>query len=418
VFFTPSTVATSDLLLLTCLHLPFPHNSRASGEHGRLDRKLEGLLEVEALVQEQLEKSKVLEQLGAARIRDTIRRETLLTSNVATLKREISRLTRSHAQLRARSAAPCIDNPRVAAVGVRAQDAPLISVGATVAGGEPGVRMVADVAGLPFVYIITPTYARSTQRADLLRLCYTLRLVPNVHWVVVEDADAVTPLVSRVLAQCNMSRMMQVAARTPVEHRRTPCTTDNPRKGCPKGYAADKKFEQSWMHPRGVSQRNAGLAALRELRPWKTDEGGAFYFADDDNTYSLELFEVIRHVALVSVWEVGLSGGLLHEGPVLAPNGTIMKWHVGWRPDRPFPIDMAAFAVNVQALQSTPDLRFVATAGQGNLESNFLLQVVLGKEHVKAVRHACNCVLVWHTRTEHPLLNRERKTPSDPSVEV
>eukprot|EP00035_Acanthoeca_spectabilis_P034596 m.30040 g.30040 ORF g.30040 m.30040 type:complete len:400 (+) comp6749_c0_seq2:1125-2324(+) len=366
-------------------------------EQGRIDRQLESILDAERLVQEHLSKWAQLRDLEA----DNGQRAAALSNNVDVLRGEVARLQHLNEQLLAHPANPCPANTTAAAVP----------------GERPADRMVADVPNLPFVYIITPTYSRPTQKADLIRLCYTLRLVPNVHWIVVEDADTVTPLVSRTLKQCNLRRIEQVAARTPVEHRRTICTTDNPKKGCPHGYTSKKMLEQSWMHPRGVRQRNAGLVALRRLQPWANPHGGAFYFADDDNTYSLELFEVIRRVALVSVWEVGLSGGLLHEGPILAQNGSIMKWHVGWKPTRPFPIDMAAFAVNVQALKDS-HLEFKVTAGQGNLESNFLKQIVPGKEYVEAVRHPCNCILVWHTRTEHPLLNREKGTPSDPSIEV
>ncbi len=39
------------------------------------------------------------------------------------------------------------------------------------------------------IYVVTPTYARATQTADLTRLAQTLRLVPAVHWIVVEDAE-------------------------------------------------------------------------------------------------------------------------------------------------------------------------------------------------------------------------------------
>jgi len=410
-------------------------------ESDRLGRKYAALLEVEALVQEQVQKSRTLRQLEkeAGAVRPAVRPKTgtgttedpelvaRLKATATSLQTQVDESRAKVAQLEAllrRTTAAATTPCPTAAVVTLPPAAPLTApptVGplAGVMSGPPGERRIADIAGLPMVYVITPTYARPTQKADLIRLCYTLRLVPNVHWIVVEDAIAKTQLVTRVLAQCNLSRTEQVAARTPVEHRRVPCTTDNPRKGCPKGYTAAGKLEQSWMKPRGVAQRNGGLEALRQLQPWTNPAGGAFYFADDDNTYSLELFEVIRHVAVVSVWEVGLSGGLLHEGPQLHPNGTIRKWHVGWRPDRPFPIDMAAFGVNVNALRDNAGLKFVATAGQGNLESNFLLQVVPnGKEEVTAVQPRCNCVLVWHTRTEHPLLNRESKTPSDPSIEV
>ena len=47
------------------------------------------------------------------------------------------------------------------------------------------------------VYVITPTYSRFVQKAELLRLCQTLLLVPSLHslhWILVEDSEAPTPL--------------------------------------------------------------------------------------------------------------------------------------------------------------------------------------------------------------------------------
>ena len=52
---------------------------------------------------------------------------------------------------------------------------------------------------LPWIYMITPTYARWTQKADLTRLAQTLAHVPNLHWIVVEDAERKTELVTRFL---------------------------------------------------------------------------------------------------------------------------------------------------------------------------------------------------------------------------
>ena len=40
------------------------------------------------------------------------------------------------------------------------------------------------------------------------------------------------------------------------------------------------------------------------------------YFADDDNTYALDLFHEIRTTARVSVFPVGLVGGVLVERTV------------------------------------------------------------------------------------------------------
>lgn len=43
--------------------------------------------------------------------------------------------------------------------------------------------------GNPVVFVITPTYTRATQLADLTRLAQTLMLVKDVFWIVVEDAN-------------------------------------------------------------------------------------------------------------------------------------------------------------------------------------------------------------------------------------
>ena len=47
------------------------------------------------------------------------------------------------------------------------------------------------------IYIVTPTYARPQQKAELTRLKNALLLVPSVHWIVVEDASSKTSLVTR-----------------------------------------------------------------------------------------------------------------------------------------------------------------------------------------------------------------------------
>ena len=41
---------------------------------------------------------------------------------------------------------------------------------------------------LPWIFAVTPTYKRTTQKADLIRLTQTLQHVDNLKWIVVEDA--------------------------------------------------------------------------------------------------------------------------------------------------------------------------------------------------------------------------------------
>ena len=193
------------------------------------------------------------------------------------------------------------------------------------------------------------------------------------------------------------------------------CTKVDPRIGCPQWKLG--KEAELWTQPRGVEQRNAALAALRALHP----TNGVFYFADDDNSFSLELFDTLRKVKRVGVWTVALSGGLVHEGPIVK-DGTVVGFHVGWRPDRPFPIDMASFAINCKELINHPDLRFDATAQRGFLESAFLQLIIDDKSMMEPYDYNnCDgkpCVKVWHTKTQEPDLKAEKVAKSDPTVEV
>jgi len=48
-----------------------------------------------------------------------------------------------------------------------------------------------------------------------------------------------------------------------------------------------------WLLPRGVLQRNAGLSWLRSHLDTSPQDSGVLYFADDDNTYDLRLFDEV-----------------------------------------------------------------------------------------------------------------------------
>ena len=57
---------------------------------------------------------------------------------------------------------------------------------------------------VPTIHMITPTYSRWTQKADLTRLCQTLMHVKNLNWILVEDSDERTGLVTRFLKKCRV----------------------------------------------------------------------------------------------------------------------------------------------------------------------------------------------------------------------
>lgn len=125
---------------------------------------------------------------------------------------------------------------------------------------------------LPIIYLITPTYTRAVQKAELTRLSQTLLLVKGLHWIVIEDAERPTELVHNLLKRSGLKYTL-LSVGTPPKFKMT-------------------SSDPSWRKPRGVLQRNEGLKWLRKNLDSKHDQG-VIYFADDDNTYDLQLFEEV-----------------------------------------------------------------------------------------------------------------------------
>nr|CAD7446688.1 unnamed protein product [Timema bartmani] len=178
---------------------------------------------------------------------------------------------------------------------------------------------------LPPLYIITPTYRRPEQIPELTRMAQTLMHVKNVHWLVIEDAKNQTRMVTELLERSGISFDHLVAPMPDIY---------KTRKG-PK--------------PRGVSNRNRGLQWLRA-----NATKGVFYFADDDNTYDIRLFEEIRTTKRVAMWPVGLCTKTGLSSPVVI-DGKFSGFYDGWVAGRKFPVDMAGFAVSVNFFLQRPN---------------------------------------------------------------
>ena len=170
-------------------------------------------------------------------------------SNIEKLKKEITSLKRKEKQLKSLAR----------------------RLASKLKGKESGTLPKLDPK-IPWIFAITPTYARFTQKADLVRLSHTLMHVTNLHWILVEDHTFRTDLVSRLLQETGLS-FTHLNYRTPPEMQR-------------------KRGEPRRKHHRGVAQRNLGLKWLKEnVDPDRTP--GTVYFMDDDNTYHTRIFDEV-----------------------------------------------------------------------------------------------------------------------------
>lgn len=223
--------------------------------------------------------------------------------------------------------------------------------------------------------VVTPTYNRAFQGYYLHRLSQVLKLVnPPVLWIVVE-MSAQSPETASILRNAGVMYRHLV---------------------CHKNLTNIKD--------RGVEQRNA---ALEHIEVHRLD--GIVYFADDDNIYSLELFESIRGVSRFGTWPVAMlaqsKNKAILEGPVC--NGSkVIGWHTNEKSKRlrRFHVDMSGFAFNSTILWdprrwSRPFLnpiRQLDTVKEGFQETTFIEQVVAEESQMEGLPDGCGKIMNWH----------------------
>ncbi|KAH8360427.1 hypothetical protein KR200_004636 [Drosophila serrata] len=233
----------------------------------------------------------------------------------------------------------------------------------------------------PPLYIITPTYRRPEQLAELTRLGYTLKHVVNLLWLVIEDANHTNPLVAHTLDRIGV----------PYEYMVAPM---------PEKYKQTKRAK-----PRGVSNRNRGLEYLRHHA-----NEGVLYFADDDNTYDISIFEQMRYINKVGMWPVGLVTKTGVSSPIIQ-EGKLVGYYDGWIGGRKYPVDMAGFAVSVKFLKERPNAQMPFKPGYE--EDGFLRSLApLDNTDIELLADECRDILTWHTQTKKnapaQALNRTR----------
>lgn len=255
------------------------------------------------------------------------------------------------------------------------------------AGTDP-IPLVSTVRSLDFItrkllIIVTPTYNQAFQAMYLNRLAQTLRLVqPPLLWIVVE-----MPAQSKETAD--------VLRKTGVMYRHLVCDKN----------ATDVK-------DRSAPQRNVALAHIEQHRL-----DGIVYFVDDNNVYTLELFEQLREIKRFGTWPIGMfthnKNKIIVEGPVC--NSTRV---IGWQTNEMskklcrFHVNNSGFAFNSTILwdpqkwrRPTSELiRQLDTDKDGLQDTKFIEQLVADESQMEGLANGCSKIMVWNLHLEASMI--------------
>ncbi|KAJ9702330.1 hypothetical protein PVL29_004188 [Vitis rotundifolia] len=228
----------------------------------------------------------------------------------------------------------------------------------------PTLIQDSNLVSRKLLIIVTPTYARPFQAYYLNRLAHTLKQVPPpLLWIVVE-----------MMSQS--AETADILMRTGVMYRHLMC--------------------------------NKNLTDIKDR--------------DDDNIYSVDLFEQIRLIRRFGTWTVAKlmesKSKTLLEGPVC--NGSqVIGWHTNemTKRFRRFHTEMSGFAFNSTILwdpkrwhrPTLEPIRQLDTVKEGFQVSTFIERLVEDESQMEGLPEGCSTIMVWHLHLEssHSFYPRE-----------
>ncbi|KAL6845295.1 hypothetical protein ACP4OV_024790 [Aristida adscensionis] len=248
---------------------------------------------------------------------------------------------------------------------------------------EPAVND-SDIVVRKQLIVVTATSVRPHQAYYLNRLAHVLKNVPPpLLWIVAE-----WPYQSRETAEILRS--------SGVMYRHLICNrnTTNIRKII-------------------VCQKNNAIFHIKKHRL-----DGIIHFADEERTYSADLFEEMRKIRRFGTWPVAVHAEAKYrvvlEGPLCSGN-QVTGWHTNQRRGvaRRFPIGFSGFAFNSTILWdpqrwNSPTLESIIlhSGGRGGLqESRFIEKLVEDESQMEGLADNCTRILVWNFDLEPPQLN-------------
>lgn len=233
-----------------------------------------------------------------------------------------------------------------------------------------------DIEIRKLLIVVTPTHNRPFQAHYLNRLAHTIKSIPPpLLWIVV-DMESQSAETAKILRGNG------------VMYRHLVCNKN-----------------LSDVTSRSVNQRNVALSHIETHRL-----DGIVYFADDDNIYSVDIFESMRQIRRFGTWVVAKpadsSTRVTLEGPIC--NGTqIIGWHTNGETiqSQRFYAEFSGFAFNSTMLWDQkrwhrPTLKLVRqldTIREAQV-SKFIEQLVEDESQMECLD--LSKIMVWHLYVE------------------
>lgn len=199
------------------------------------------------------------------------------------------------------------------------------------------------------LHIITPTYTRPTQLAELTLLAQAFAHIPYLQWIVLEVTK--TRLVTEFLGKTNIKyEHLDSGGKVKVGNK---CN----------------------------ALRNIALDYLAKENT--ANSSGVILFANTDRTYSAELFEKVRDIEKVAIWPTVFAKEQFTCDP--------LKFNLA-KPK--YPINLGSVGFNSTALlQTGKRLDIIKSDTEGM--SSLVEALVTSKDEIKVI--SCDGEYVWYT---------------------
>ncbi|XP_062232120.1 probable beta-1,4-xylosyltransferase GT43E [Phragmites australis] len=162
-----------------------------------------------------------------------------------------------------------------------------------------------------------------------------------------------------------------------------------------------------------VCQRNNAIYHIKKHRL-----DGIMHFADEERSYTGDVFEEMQKIRRFGTWPVAIHVGTKYravlEGPICKGN-RVTGWHTIQKKGvtRRFPIGFSAFAFNSTMLwdpqrwnRPPMDSVIVHSGGRGGLqESRFIEKLVKNERQIEGLPDNCNRVMIWNFNLVPPVFN-------------